>query len=38
MFEQHGWPERGQAMLPRVQKRVKDAYGSIREFEEHFRK
>ena len=32
MFEKHGWPERGQDMMPKVQLRVKDEYGSIAAF------
>ena len=37
MFEHHGWPERGQEMMPKVQTRVVETYGSVRAFEEHFR-
>ena len=37
MFEHHGWPERGQHMMPKVQKRVAETYGSVRAFEERFR-
>ena len=37
MFEHHGWPERGQDMMPKVQTRVVETYGSVRAFEEHFR-
>ena len=36
MFEHHGWPERGNKMMIKVQTRVADTYGSIRKFEEHF--
>ncbi len=36
MFEHHGWPERGQQMMPKVQTRVAETYGSVRAFEEHF--
>lgn len=32
MFEHHGWPERGAKMMPSVQSRVCEAYGSIAEF------
>lgn len=38
MFEYHGWPERGQDMMCKVQTRVVETYGSVRAFEEHFRK
>ncbi len=34
MFEQHGWPERGQDMMRKVQTRVKEQYGSIAAFVE----
>ena len=37
MFEYHGWPERGSDMMRKVQTRVAETYGSVREFEEHFR-
>tara|TARA_R110000868_G_scaffold63841_5_gene192212 strand:+ start:2360 stop:2578 length:219 start_codon:yes stop_codon:yes gene_type:complete len=36
MFEHHGWPERGQEMMPKVQTRVVETYGSVKAFEEHF--
>ena len=36
MFEYHGWPERGKDMMPKVQTRVVETYGSVRAFEEHF--
>ncbi|MFW5881449.1 MAG: hypothetical protein ACOCTP_02910 [Roseicyclus sp.] len=32
MFEHHAWPERGSDMMRHVQRRVKETYGSIREF------
>ena len=32
MFEKHGWPERGQDMMPKVQARVTEEYGSIAAF------
>jgi hypothetical protein len=32
LFEKHGWPERGSQMMPKVQKRVAEQYGSIAEF------
>lgn len=38
MFEYHGWPERGQEMMRKVQSRVVETYGSVRAFEEHFRR
>ncbi len=36
MFEHHGWPDRGEEMMRKVQSRVADTYGSVRAFEEHF--
>ena len=33
MFEHHDWPERGNRMLPAVQRHVKATYGSIEAFE-----
>lgn len=36
MFEHHGWPERGSDMMRKVQTRVKETYGSVRAFEDHF--
>lgn len=36
MFEHHGWSERGSDMMPKVQTRVVEAYGSVRAFERHF--
>ena len=33
LFEAHGWPERGRHMLPAVQGRVADVYGTIVSFE-----
>tara|TARA_R110000868_G_scaffold299570_2_gene559867 strand:- start:4092 stop:4310 length:219 start_codon:yes stop_codon:yes gene_type:complete len=36
MFEHHGWPERGQEMMRKVQTRVVETYGSVRAFEEYF--
>ena len=32
MFEAHGWPERGVKMMPAVQRRVVEEYGSIEKF------
>ncbi len=32
LFDAHGWPERGSAMMPVVQARVKETYGSIAAF------
>ena len=37
LFEQHGWPERGQDMMRKVQTRVKEQYGSIAAFVEKHR-
>lgn len=37
MFEHHGWPERGQDMMLKAQTRVVETYGSVREFDRHFR-
>lgn len=34
MFEMHDWPERGKKILPAVQRRLLEAYGSVRAFEE----
>ena len=36
MFEHHGWPERGQEMMRKVQTRVVETYGSVRKFEAQF--
>jgi hypothetical protein len=33
MFEYHDWPERGDRMMPSVQRRVKETYGSVEAFE-----
>ncbi len=36
MFEKHEWSERGSDMMRHVQRRVREAYGSIRAFaDEH---
>lgn len=35
MFEVHGWPERGNKMMPAQQSHVAETYGSVRAFEEH---
>ena len=32
MFVKHEWPERGSQMLPVVQRRVVEIYGSVDEF------
>ncbi len=32
MFVLHEWPERGSDMMPKVQSRIKTAYGSIENF------
>ncbi len=34
MFEAHGWPERGAAMMPAQQKRVAATYGTVEVFVE----
>ena len=36
MFVHHGWAERGSDMMRKVQSRVKETYGSIKDFEEFF--
>jgi hypothetical protein len=36
LFEHHNWPERGRAMMPQVQRRVVESYGSIEAFAAHF--
>ncbi|SFR58847.1 hypothetical protein [Litoreibacter janthinus] len=36
MFESHGWPERGAKMMPSVQRRVAETYGSILAFTEKY--
>ncbi len=36
MFEHHGWPERGEEMMRKVQSRVAETYGSVRAFEQRF--
>ena len=35
LFEAHNWPERGRDMMPKVQSRVKQTYGSVAEFVRH---
>lgn len=37
MFEAHGWPERGEDMMRKVQSRVAETYGSIERFAETFK-
>lgn len=37
MFEAHGWPERSTKIMPAVQSRVVEVYGSVRAFEEAHR-
>ncbi|QLL41903.1 hypothetical protein [Sulfitobacter pontiacus] len=32
LFEEHDWPERGSEMVGKVQRHVKETYGSIRAF------
>lgn len=34
MFDAHGWPERSNKILPAVQSRVVETYGSVRAFEQ----
>lgn len=34
MFDAHNWPERGSQMLPVVQRRVMETYGSVEQFVE----
>lgn len=34
MFEAHGWPERGAAMMPAQGRRVRDFYGDVTQFEQ----
>ncbi|MFL9828080.1 hypothetical protein [Rhodoplanes sp. SY1] len=34
MFEAHGWPERGDKIIPAVQSHVVETYGSVRAFEQ----
>jgi len=38
MFEVHGWPERGNQMMPAQQAHVANTYGSVRAFEELHRR
>ncbi len=38
MFEVHGWPERGNQMMPAQQSHVAETYGSIHAFEELHRR
>ena len=35
MFEAHGWPERGQKMMPAQQMRVAGKYGSVENVVDH---
>jgi hypothetical protein len=37
MFEAHGWPERSTRMMPNVQARVCETYGSVDSFVEKHR-
>lgn len=37
MFVVHGWPERGEAMMRKVQTRVAESYGSVQKFAETFK-
>ncbi len=36
MFVHHDWPERGSEMMRKVQSRVKETYGSIKDFEKFY--
>ncbi len=36
MFEHHGWPERGSAMMPHASKRIVDHYGTIQNFVDRY--
>ncbi len=36
MFECHGWPERGSAMMPHVQTRIVEDYGTIQNFVDRY--
>ena len=36
MFIHHGWPERGKDMIPAVQSRVANHYGSVKAFESFY--
>lgn len=38
MFEAHGWPERSTKIMPAVQSRVVEVYGSVRAFEDAHQK
>ena len=37
-FEAHKWPERGSDMPRQIMRRVKETYGSVQSFVEHFEK
>lgn len=37
MFEVHGWPERGEDMMRKVQSRIAETYGSVGRFAETFK-
>ena len=37
MFEVHGWPERGEDMMRKVQTRVSETYGSVENFGNTFK-
>lgn len=36
MFVHHGWPERGSGMMQKVQSRVTETYGSVKNFERFY--
>ena len=36
-FQVHGWPERGEDMMRKVQSRVAETYGSVDRFAETFK-
>jgi hypothetical protein len=35
MFKHHGWPERGSDMMPKVQTRVVETYGTVRDWKDY---
>jgi len=36
LFDAHGWPERGPEMMQKVQRRVKETYGSVEAFAQEY--
>ncbi len=36
MFRHRDWPERGSTMMQKVQSRVAETHGSVRNFADHF--